>query len=66
MIPKGGIEMGNYDKKAYAQGVKDAQQAGPLEGVVHRFGDAIMSVLPSIFKDEFYEAGDHDTMSKKR
>ena len=58
--------MSTREKEAYQEGVKEAKEAGILDGLFHRLGDTIRSFFPSTPEDQFYDSGYHDTRSKKR
>lgn len=58
--------MSSSEKKAYQQGMKEANQEGFLDGFFHGIGDAIMRLFPSSPEDQYYDAGYHDARSRKR
>ena len=58
--------MSSREKEAYQQGVKEAKEAGFLDGLSHALGDAIMSLFSSTPEDQSYDSGYHDARSGKR
>jgi len=58
--------MSSSEKRAYQQGVKEANEAGFLDGFFHGLGDAIMRLFPSTPEDRSYDTGYHDARSGKR